>query len=161
MSACVCFHCVMCFQWHPGWCAVVFSSHCNSDSKTVCLIVLWSFHLLHKAGKVGQGNGCFVLWTPRIGTLQNLWADNNTLMVLISSSSSLFTQWLKPPVEGRYDLFAAIHIPHCSHVAVTETTPTHSLSYYSFDHIIATFIAVHQQTSPAQPLTPRRFILYS
>lgn len=28
-----------------------FSSHCNSDSKTVCLIVLHSFHLLHKAGK--------------------------------------------------------------------------------------------------------------
>lgn len=69
VSACACFHCIMCFQWHPGWCAVVFSSHCNSDSKTVCLIVLWSFHVLHKAGKLGQGNGCFVLCTLRIGTL--------------------------------------------------------------------------------------------
>lgn len=105
ICVCVCFHCVMCFQWHPGWCAVVFSSHCNSDSKTVCLIVLWSFHVLHKAGKVGLGNGCFVLWTLRRGTLQNLWADKNTLMVPISSSSSLFTQWLEPPVEGRCDLF--------------------------------------------------------
>lgn len=104
-SATARFHCVMCFQWHPGWCAVVFSSHCNSDSKTVWLIVLWSFHVLHKAGKVGQGNGCFVLSTQRRGTLQNHSADNNTLMVLISSSSSLFTQWLRPPEEGRCDLF--------------------------------------------------------
>lgn len=83
-SATARFHCVMCFQWHPGWCAVVFSFHCNSDSKTVCLIVLWSFHVLHKARKVGQGNDCFVLWTQRIGTLWNPAADNNTLMVLIS-----------------------------------------------------------------------------
>lgn len=25
------FHFVMRFQWHPGWCAVLFSSHCNND----------------------------------------------------------------------------------------------------------------------------------
>lgn len=94
----------MCFQWHPGWCAVVFSCHCNSGSKTVWLIVFWAFHVLHNARKVGQGNGCFVLSTQRKGTLQNHGADNNTLAFTVPSSSSLFTKWLWPPEEGRCDL---------------------------------------------------------
>lgn len=63
MAATGLFHSVMRFHWHPSQCVVVFSSHCNSDSKMVWLIVHWSFHVLHKAGKVGQGNGCFALWT--------------------------------------------------------------------------------------------------
>lgn len=156
VSACVRFHCAMRFQWHPDWCAVVFSSHCNSDSKTVCLIVLWSFHVLHKAGKLGQGNGCFVLCTLRIGTLQNLGADNNTLMVLISSSSSLFTQWLKPPVESRYDLFEVrvevyIHIPHSSHVAFIKwgdlQEPHPPILCLMTLLITLSLIAVHQQAS--------------
>lgn len=82
----------------------MFSSHCDADSKTVCLIVLSSFHVLHKAGEVGQGNGCFVLPTPRIGTVSNAGADNDTLTVLISFSSSLFTQRLEPPAGDRCDV---------------------------------------------------------
>lgn len=39
---CVCLCEFMC----TCWCVIVFSSHCNSDSKTVGLIVPWSFHLL-------------------------------------------------------------------------------------------------------------------
>lgn len=140
----------------------MFSSHCNSDSKTVCLIVLWSFHVLHKAGKVGQGNGCFVLWTPRIGTLQNAGADNDTLMFLISSSSSLFTQWLEPPVEGRYDLYEVrveVYI-HSSHVAFLQQRdlqephpPTLCLMTLLITLSLLLFIN--------RPLVPRRFTPYS
>lgn len=70
----------------------------------------------------------------------------------------MFTQPLRPPVQGRYDLFEVrAEVLHsytpflsCGFYIVErfrEATPTHSLSYDSFDHIISTFIAVHQQTS--------------
>lgn len=98
------FHCTMCFQWHPGWCAVVFSSHCNTSSKTAWLIVPWSFHVVCGARKVGQGNGCFVLWSRRRGTLRKHSADNDTWVFTALSCSSLFTSWLRLPEGGRCDL---------------------------------------------------------
>ena len=42
-----------------------------------------------------------------------------------------------------------------------QATPTHSLGYCSFDHIISTLIAVHQWNSPAKPLITRRSMPYS
>lgn len=144
---CACFHCVVCFQWHPGWWAVVFSSHCKSHSKPVCLIVRWSFHGLQQAGQVGQGNGRFALWTLRTAALQNLWADDTTLIFSILLSSPLFTQWLDPPVEGRYHLFEVyIHITHSSHEWRDLQEPHLFVSCLVWSHHFD-FIAVHQQTS--------------
>lgn len=106
------------------------------------------FHVLAQDRTSGSGKRALCAPEPRRrGTLREKkkqnkkrGADDDALMVPISSRSSLFTRRLWSPDEGRCDLFEVrVEVYIYFSGRFTETTPALCLSCNPFDHIISCF----------------------